>query len=268
MKIISKIATILILLGSVQCACAASKYDYATAAIGEAASTGNVGYWSVGEPKYQAEIINNVKYVVADISQISNNNEMFLSIETTQGRFEPVARIELGNAPYPLIAIHNGVVSITTTEAHHGTYSTEYRFKLRASKFRLISVRDFSDDDDDYGITSAETIRLLLIDFSNHQAKIWIKQFKFGKTNQPGDPVFDAWSHVLSHYRKTSTLPFPSCATIKVPSNDFDLDGFDLDKLDQWLSTHARKKSNCQSRKVTSNSSFEADGYAAAQFQR
>ena len=268
MKIISKIATTLFLLGSVQCACAASKYDYATSAIGEAVSTGNVGYWSVGEPKYQTETINNVKYVVADISQISSNNEMFLSIENTQGHFEPVARVKLGNAPYPLIAIHNGVVSITTTEAHHGTYSTEYRFKLRAGKFYLLSVRDFTDDGNDYDTPSIEKIRLLLVDFGNHQAKVWIRAFKFGKTEQPGDPAFDAWSSALSHYRKTSTLPFPSCATIKVQSNDFSLDGFDLDKFDQWLSTHIRKRANCPSRKVTSNSSFEADGYAAAQFQR
>lgn len=252
MKIIRKIAITLILFGPVQCACAASKYDYATAAVGEAVSAGNVGYWSVGEPKYQTETIDNVKYVVADISQISHNNEMFLSIETKQGRFEPVARVKLGNAPYPLIAIHDGVVSITTTQAHHGTYSTEYRFELRTGKFRLFSVRDFSDDGNDDDTPSIETIRLLLIDFANRQEKIWIRQFKFGETIQPGDPAFDAWSRALSHYRKTSTLPFPSCATVKVQSNDFDLDGFDLDKFDEWLSTHIRKKSNWLSGKVTS----------------
>lgn len=253
MKIITKIATSLFLLGSLQCAPAASKYDYAVAAIGEAVSAENVGYWSVGEPKHQTDVINHTKYVVADISQISKYSEMFLSIETSQGHFEPIARIELGSAAYPLIGIHNGVVSITTSNAHHGTYSTQYRFKLRSGKFRLLSVRDFANYDNYYDIPTIQTISLLLLDFNNHRAKAWIKQFVFSKTEHPGDPVYDSWSRALSHYRKTSTLPFPSCATIKVQSNDFDLDGFDLDKFDQWLRTDIWKRANCQSRKVTSN---------------
>lgn len=220
----------LILVGLLPSVYASPDYESAIRAIKETVSD---PYKETSDP-YEYEManqrgtINGINFIA---TLIGEDTYVVVSIVTPRGSYKPIARAELGLIPYPSVRIENDLVVIRAGYANHGTYETEYKFRLKSGTFYLTEIRDFAIFNAIHHDPSTQVMRLTVADFEEFRVDYWERQFTLSKNNKEYRRGTRAWSKAMESYKRDSKLPFPPSVSTDLPRHSFALDRFKFDDV-------------------------------------
>ncbi|MES2049322.1 MAG: hypothetical protein V4447_13060 [Pseudomonadota bacterium] len=200
---------------------------------------------NIDRAAYAVGTIGNQKYLAISTETENGSKQALVFARIRRDKtYDPFALIEYDSFPGLSLQIKNESIYIRSENAHHGTYSTTYQFKLQNDGFRLIGIEKQSMVLSESGkdIWRGESVNLL-----TSEAIYWVQAIKLDTPSEQSQ-----WEKALERHRQGLPSTNAQTRTVSIKLNkrwylkDFDLVGFSEDFLCHYFDDNLKFYNSCK----------------------
>jgi hypothetical protein len=179
----------------------------------------------------------------------SPNRVLLIARILSNGRIDPINTFPRTHMPWVEAQFKNDGLSLRSDTAHHGLWSTDYRFQMRDGILRLFEVEKQSMTLEERGKTNTATElwQGTLVDFASARIDYWAQTFDIDKPRE-----HKRWLAALQRHSdglqpiaaKSRSLPFKPRRLIAL--RDFDPEHFNIDFACHYFDHDLKFRNGCK----------------------